>query len=660
MRLTYAFRAAAIYSHESKIGNHRINEDEFHAAAARARISVNLRCTAKFAVLLLASSAVAQQSPAAPAANAQPALCTGAYSADCGANADDQKVARKEFENGLKLKREGHADEAFQHFKDAVSLVPRNIEYVTAREIVRQQLVLERIRSGDTELASHHDVAAMAAFRSALELDPANSAAAERLREAARLSSTADQPQQQPLLRSAGRPQLVEVVPKQGVRNFHLRTDTRSLFVQIAQAYGITAHVDDQITPRAIRFDLNNADFAEAIQTAELMAHAFWVPVSDQDILVEPDTPQARQQFERVALETFYISGASTPQDLNEFLNMLRGVFEARQMSINTHANTVTLRAPVRLLQEAEQLIATLQQGPPQVLIDVNVYQVSHTLLRDLGLALPLQFKMFNLSNLEAALAGSSLQSILANLNGSGGVNGQSVSAILAQLQGQGGQSSQLSELLANPIATFGGGLTFFGVQIPPATLHISMNSSNIQQLDHLTLHVEHGNDANFHFGVRYPVLTASYSAVYNLPGLSQLTNGRNLAAFPSVNYQDLGLTVKATPHVHGDSDVTLKLDTQIQALGASSVNGVPVLDNRQYQGTINLKDGETAVVAGSVSEQDTRNIQGIPALMRVPVLGYGVSEHNTHVNDDELLITITPHITHRRDPRSDMVVMTP
>jgi Flp pilus assembly secretin CpaC len=279
-------------------------------------------------------------------------------------------------------------------------------------------------------------------------------------------------------------------------------------------------------------------------------------------------------------------------------------------------------------------------------------------MLRDLGVSLPLQFQMFNLSNLQQALAGSNLQSILASLGATGGsVNGQSVSAILAQLEGQ---NSQLAQLLANPIATFGGGRTFFGVGIPPATLKLALNESNIRQLDHLTLQVEHGNDANFHFGERFPVLTASYSAVYNLPGLSQLTAGsQNLAAFPAVNYQDLGLTVKATPTIHGDS-VTLKLDTQIQALGASSVNGIPVLDNRQYQGTINLKNGETAVVAGTVSEQDVHNIQGIPALSRVPVLGYAVSEHNTQINDDELLITITPHITNQREQKSETIVMTP
>ena len=610
-----------------------------------------MRWLSQFALVLLAGLAFGQQDTPAPSPSPSPLVCSGAFSPSCSVSAQDQKSARKIFESAEKLKREGRGEEALERFNQATQLVPRNMEYVDAREKMRLQLVLERIRTGNEELAAGNDVVAMAAFRSALELDPENASAAEHLREAARLTYQ-PQPASQPLLQSAGLPQPIELKPDLGVHDFHLRTDTRSLFSQIAQAYGIKAQVDDQIRPRPVRFDLNNADFALAIETAQLMANAFWVPVSEHEILVQPDTPQARQQYQRMALETFYFSEVSTPQELNEMTNMLRGVLEARLLTINTRSNSVTLRAPLSVLREAEQLINSMQEGRPQVLIDVRVYQLSHTMMSDLGVALPLQFQIFNLSNLQQVLASGNLASLLA----AGALNGQSLQAILAQLASQ---NPELSKLLANPIATFGGGETLFGVGIPPATLHLSLNSSKVKELDHLTLQVAHGTDATFHFGERFPVLTASYSAVYSLPGLSQLATGsQNLAAFPAVNYQDLGLNVKATPTIHGDS-VTLKLDTQIQALGASSVNGIPVLDNRQYQGTISLKDGQTAVVAGTISEQDVRNIQGIPGLSGVPGVGYGVSEHNTQITDDELLIMITPHITNRSERQGQTIVMT-
>lgn len=592
----------------------------------------------------------AQDSASIMPSAAPPVLCAGAYSPNCGVSAESQKSARELYDAGVKLKKEGHGEDAFEDFRQAALLVPRNVEYATARELLKQQLVLERMRQGESELAAGREVPAMAAFRAALEIDPGSAAAAERLREVAHINESSEQ---RSLVAGvqATRPELIEVRPRPGVHNFHLRTDTRSLLTQVAQAYGITAHVDDTLSTRAVRFDLDNADFGAAMSTAQLMATAFWVPISEHDILVEPDTPLARTQFERHALETFYFPNAGSPQDLNEIMNMLRGVLDARQLTINTHANAIVLRGPVRMLREAEQAVAALQDGRPQVVIDVSIYQVSHTLLRDLGVQLPLQFTMFNLSNVQQLLASSNLGSVL---GGAGGIG----AALLAQSAAS--QNPQLSALLANPLATFGGGKTLFGVGIPPATLRLSMNSSNIKQLDHLSLRVQQGTDASFHFGERFPVLTASYSAVYNIPGLSQLTNGQNLAAFPSFNYQDLGLTVKATPTVHALEAVTLKIDTQVQALGASSVNGVPVIDNRQYQGTINLKDGETAVVASSVDEQDVRNIQGIPALSRIPLLGYAVSEHHKDINDDEVLITITPHIVYSPVKREQVIVMTP
>src|SRR5437763_8433902 len=136
-----------------------------HECAIPDKIGLNLRCFTHLVALLIASAALAQQ-PSAPAAidQAAPLLCTGAYSDKCGASAEDQKSAHKDFEAGLKLQREGHAEDAFTRFMQAADLVPRNVEYATAREILRQRLVLERIRSGDGALASHDDVAAMAAF----------------------------------------------------------------------------------------------------------------------------------------------------------------------------------------------------------------------------------------------------------------------------------------------------------------------------------------------------------------------------------------------------------------------------------------------------------------------------------------------------------------
>ena len=89
----------------------------------------------------------------------------------------------------------------------------------------------------------------------------------------------------------------------------------------------------------------------------------------------------------------------------------------------------------------------------------------------------------------------------------------------------------------------------------------------------------------------------------------------------PQVQYQDLGLTLKVTPNVMRNSDVALNIDLKIDALAGSSINNVPVLNNRAYQGVVTLRQGETVVVAGELDKSEMRNISGMPGLSEIPGL---------------------------------------
>jgi len=154
------------------------------------------------------------------------------------------------------------------------------------------------------------------------------------------------------------------------------------------------------------------------------------------------------------------------------------------------------------------------------------------------------------------------------------------------------------------------------------------------------------GNDATFHLGERYPVLNASYAPIFNSPQISQvLGNQTYVPPFPSVSYEDLGLNVKAKPVIHGDGSVSLDLELQVRSLTGQSNNGVPIISNREYKGSINLKDGEPAVVAGEVSRTDTLSMSGIPGLGFLPVLNQAMVTNTKESDSDELMIVITPHV---------------
>ena len=103
----------------------------------------------------------------------------------------------------------------------------------------------------------------------------------------------------------------------------------------------------------------------------------------------------------------------------------------------------------------------------------------------------------------------------------------------------------------------------------------------------------------------------------------------------------------------HADRDVTLKLELNIRSLGTQTVNGIPIINNREYSGSITLKNGESSVITGLISSADSRSISGLPFLARVPALTYAASGHTKNDTEDDLLVVITPHILRLPETKS-------
>jgi type II secretory pathway component GspD/PulD (secretin) len=184
------------------------------------------------------------------------------------------------------------------------------------------------------------------------------------------------------------------------------------------------------------------------------------------------------------------------------------------------------------------------------------------------------------------------------------------------------------------------------GLSLDQLTTALSVNESWARSLEHMTIRADQGSDATFHVGERYPIQNASYAPIYNSPQISQvLGNQSYIAPFPSVSYEDIGLNMKAKPAVHGDGSVSLQLDIEVRSLTGQSNNGVPIMSNREYQASINLKDGEPAVVAGAISRTDSLAMSGIPGLGFLPGLNQAMVNNTKEEDSDELMIVITPHI---------------
>jgi type II secretory pathway component GspD/PulD (secretin) len=144
------------------------------------------------------------------------------------------------------------------------------------------------------------------------------------------------------------------------------------------------------------------------------------------------------------------------------------------------------------------------------------------------------------------------------------------------------------------------------------------------------------GQPASIHVGQKYPITTGSFGGTLSLSGSS-------FTPPPSFTFEDLGLSLKATPHVHGTEEVTLTVEAEFKVLGGTALNGIPVISNRSLKSDVTLKMGEWAVVAGLIDDEDARTIAGIAGLAGIPVIGPLTRSTTRNTSADQVLILLRP-----------------
>ncbi|HKM48419.1 MAG TPA: hypothetical protein VJX69_12575 [Terriglobales bacterium] len=563
----------------------------------------------------------------------------------CLASKQDLKAARIAYNRGLKSEQHSQLPEAFAAFDEASRLAPNDTHFFSAREVAKSQLVFQHTEHGDALLASAQREQAVAEYRAALKLDPDNDYLQKRLANALPLDAAGPAPVGVPsLVAESGE---IHLQPNTDLATFHYRGDVRGLFTELASAYGVSAEFDDSVQTKPVRFYVDNVDFFTALNLACRVSKTMWTALDTHQLLLAADNPENHKLFDRMSLATFIVPGASSPQEATELVTSLRNICDFQKIS-SGQLGTVEVRAPQATLHACTQLLEQLTTERPQVILDIKVYEIDHNFMRDIGMHIPDTFNLYNLPVAAlAALGGQSISSLVNQLISSGGINAagsSALSGLLAQLQGQ------TSGVFSQPLATFGGGLTFSGVSLDHLTAALSLNESWSRSLTNATLRAGQAKEATFHVGERYPILNASYAPIYNSAAISKvLGNQSYVPPFPSVSYEDLGLNIKATSVIHGDREVSLKLELQLRSLTGSSANGVPVISNQEYQGSIRLQDGESTVIAGEITTNDEYTISGIPGLAAIPGLNQAAVDNNRQKEDDELLIIITPHIVANR-----------
>lgn len=397
---------------------------------------------------------------------------------------------------------------------------------------------------------------------------------------------------------------LPKLQPSASLATFDLQGDEKSLFEHVAAAYGIRPIFDPDLDlhPR-LRFSLSQVDFRTAMEGLTAVTNTFLFPISEHDIFVARDSEVKRSALEPNVLFTFPLPNALGQKDLIEAANAARAVLTLRTIGWDSANRMVLIRDRYTRARIARALLEALLLPPAQVSLELEFLTFDSDRSYHYGVSLPTAFQLIDFGHI------GGFQNVIAGI-------------------------SSPPNFLA-----FGGGATLIGFGLTNATLFAGYSNSFSRNLFDAAVVVADGQTANFHIGDKYPIAQTLYTgfqqstpSIYNPVG--------------QVTMEDLGILLKMTPHVNGDEDISLDVEADFKTLGTETLDSVPEIGEREFKGTVSLREGQWAVLAGMDASTRSFTRNGLIGLANVPGLNQALSEHTTDNQVSNTLIVIKPTIT--------------
>ena len=441
----------------------------------------------------------------------------------------------------------------------------------------------------------------------------------------------------------------------------HLHGDVQSAVRNLYSLYGIKVTLDPSVAAGPpINLDMTGVTFADATRALDLAANVFAVPVEPTSVLVAKDTQENRDALVPLVEETVYLPGR-TNDEMQELANVARNIFDVKEVTASATGGFLLLRGNEQVLREVNAVYDDMLDGNPEVLFDVSLYELDKSIDNNVGANLPTSAGVFSIAS-EAQSLVSQNQALINQAVAAGllTLNGTPLQNLITEVGFLVASGTVTATQYTNLLGVFGGGLTFAGLFLgSSSSFNLALNSTDVSILDSAQLLAVNKQPATFRVGSRYPVITGTYSSgvssslASSLSGLningtsvSSLLSqylGSNSVSVPQFQFEDLGITLKLTPQVLRNDAVSLALDMKVEALGGSSIDNIPILNNRAMTSTINVPAGHTAMLATLVSSSEMKDLTGLPGLSELP--GFQGTDQDRQKSSTELLITITPHI---------------
>ena len=397
--------------------------------------------------------------------------------------ADEAKAA---YQRGVKAESEQHYDEAFEAFKQAYALRPKEPKYGAAFLNSRTAAAIAHMNKAQKLIENHQLQDALSEFQRAAEIDPTNYVAAQEVQHTLILIKRQAMPPSEipkgdatatKVMEQAEGPADLQPSPNTPI-TLRMTTTADNVYRTIGRLGGINVLFDLDYKPQKISIELNEVMLREALRMVAMESKTFWRPISSNAIFVASEGK--RKELEENVMKTFYLRNTSNQAEVQEVVGTLKGILDISRIQVNPTHSSITMRGTPDQMALADKLIADFDKPKSEVIIDIAVMQVSRDKIRNLGTTLP---------------------------------TSQTVGPLTAT-----GATAGLVKL-----GSLGG--TSIVTAIPDVTFTFLLSDSNTKVLQKPELRALDNEKATLKIGDRVPVATGSFAAAVGGGGVSPLVN---------------------------------------------------------------------------------------------------------------------------------------
>jgi len=318
-------------------------------------------------------------------------------------------------------------------------------------------------------------------------------------------------------------------------------------------------------------------------------------------LLVYPNTPVKQREYQDMIVRAFFLANA----DPKQTMALIKVMTKTRDVHIDEKLNLVIVRDTPEVIRLVEKLVRVADRPEPEVMLEVEILEVKRSKLLELGVQWPTSLSVLTPeSTTESSTTGGVLVTTTTPA-------GRLTVDLLRKLRwGDVGVS-------------------------PNPSINLNKTDGDVNILANPRIRVKNKEKAKVHVGDKVPVITSNVTST----GVTS----------ESVSYLDVGLKLDVEPQVFLEGEVGIKVGLEVsnivQQIKTATGTQTYQLGSRNATTTLRLKDGETQVLAGLISDEDRASASKLPGLGDIPLLGRLFSSHRDENNKSEIVLLITPRI---------------